>query len=253
MQYIKFQPYRKTFTIVVAGLLMLSSCSLDREPISSASELTEGSQTDTTTAVLKDKAAAQSQLTAIYQRFRNRQEHSHLDYVLLGDAHADNAYAGTTGQETIPLETNALDAATGTLSRDWSRYLEDIAQANVLINGIEPLHQSGQLTDTEYNELKGQGEIYRALCMFRMARMWGSFPVITKVAKTITSGNIEDVYPTYFPPRSTEKECYQQIISDLEDAERNAPDFQSSDRTLMTKTVAQALLCKVYAETAVQN
>ena len=158
MQYIKFQPYRKTFTIVVAGLLMLSSCSLDREPISSASELTEGSQTDTTTAVLKDKAAAQSQLTAIYQRFRNRQEHSHLDYVLLGDAHADNAYAGTTGQETIPLETNALDAATGTLSRDWSRYLEDIAQANVLINGIEPLHQSGQLTDTEYNELKGQGE-----------------------------------------------------------------------------------------------
>lgn len=253
MQYIKFQPYRKTFTIVVAGLLMLSSCSLDREPISSASELTEGSQTDTTTAVLKDKAAAQSQLTAIYQRFRNRQEHSHLDYVLLGDAHADNAYAGTTGQETIPLETNALDAATGTLSRDWSRYLEDIAQANVLINGIEPLHQSGQLTDTEYNELKGQGEIYRALCMFRMARMWGSFPVITKVAKTITSGNIEDVYPTYFPPRSTEEECYQQIISDLEDAERNAPDFQSSDRTLMTKTVAQALLCKVYAETAVQN
>lgn len=123
----------------------------------------------------------------------------------------------------------------------------------MLINGIEPLHQSGQLTDTEYNELKGQGEIYRALCMFHMARMWGSFPVITKVAKTITSGNIEDVYPTYFPPRSTEKECYQQIISDLEDAERNAPDFQSSDRTLMTKTVAQALLCKVYAETAVQN
>lgn len=239
---------------VIAGLVLtFSSCSLDRDPISSASEITEGSQTDTTTAVLKDRSAAQSQLTAIYQLFRNRQEHFHLDYVLLGDAHSDNAYAGTSGQETIPLETNALDAATGTLSRDWTRYLADIAQANVLLGGIEPLHQNGQLTDKEYNEMKGQGEIFRAIQMFRMARMWGSFPVITKIAKTITSGNIEDVYPTYFPPRSTEEECYQQIISDLTDAEQNAPDFQSSDRTLMTKTVAQALLCKVYAETAVQD
>ena len=203
--------------------------------------------------MLKDKAAAESQLTAIYQLFRNRQEHMHLDYVLLGDSHSDNAYAGTTGQETIPLETNALDAATGTLSRDWTRYLEDIAKANVLINGVEPLHQNGQLNDNEYHQLKAQGEIFRAICMFRMARMWGSFPVITKIASTITSKNIEEVYPTYYPPRSTEEECYQQIISDLEDAEQYAPDFDSADRTLMTKTVAQAMLCKVYAETAVQD
>lgn len=253
MQYIKFKHYRTTFTAAAAGLLLLASCSLDRDPIASASELTEGSQTDTTTAVLKDKAAAESQLTAIYQLFRNRQEHMHLDYVLLGDSHSDNAYAGTTGQETIPLETNALDAATGTLSRDWTRYLEDIAKANVLINGVEPLHQNGQLNDNEYHQLKAQGEIFRAICMFRMARMWGSFPVITKIASTITSKNIEEVYPTYYPPRSTEEECYQQIISDLEDAEQYAPDFDSADRTLMTKTVAQALLCKVYAETAVQD
>src|SRR3712207_9476704 len=51
------------------------------------------------------------------------------------------SYAGTTGQETIPLETNALDAATGTLARDWNRYLEDIAKANVLINGVEQLKE----------------------------------------------------------------------------------------------------------------
>ncbi len=254
MQHIKYNHQLAALkALAAAALLTLASCSLDRDPISSPSEITEGSQTDTTTAVLKDKAAAESQLKAIYQLLRNRQEHMHLDYVLLGDAHADNAYAGTTGQETIPLETNALDAATGTLSRDWSRYLEDIAKVNVLINGIEPLYKNGQLSDTEYRTMKGQGEIFRALLMFRMARMWGSFPVITDVARTITSKNIEEVYPTYFPPRSTPEQCCQQIIKDLEDAEKNAPDFDSSDRTLLTKTVAQSLLCKVYAERTLQD
>lgn len=40
--------------------MMWTSCSLDYEPISTPTELTEGTQTDTTTAVLKDKAAAES-------------------------------------------------------------------------------------------------------------------------------------------------------------------------------------------------
>ncbi len=246
---------KKYFKYMVMGVVATSftACSLDTEPISSASELTEGKQTDTTTAVLKDRDAAVSQRTSIYQLFKNRQEHMHLDYVLLGEAHADNAYAGTTGQETIPLETNALDAATGTLARDWNRYLEDIAKANVLINGVEQLKEKGQINDADYRQWRAEGQLFRALLMFRMVRMWGSLPVITKVAQTITSENIKEVYPTYFPPRSSTEECYQQIISDLEYAEQNAPDISSTDRTIMSKTAAQALLCKVYAEKAVQN
>ena len=86
-----------------------------------------------------------------------------------------------------------------------------------------------------------------------MARLWGSFPVITNISKTITSDNIDEVYPTYYPPRSTSEECYQQIISDLLDAEKYAPDFDPSDRTVMSKTVAQAMLAKVYAEKTVQD
>ena len=244
--------YIKTI-LMGCALSATTACSLDTEPISQASELTEGSQTDTTTAVLKNREAALSQRTALYKLFKNRQEHMHLDYLLLGEAHADNAYGGTTGQETIPTETNALDAATGTMSRDWSRYLEDIAKANVLINGVEQLHKKGEVSDAEYRQWCAEGQIFRALMMFRMVRMWGSLPVITKVAQTITSDNIKEVYPTYFPPRSTTEECYHQIIEDLEYAELNAPDISSTDRTLMSKTVAQAFLCKVYAEKAVRD
>lgn len=74
--------------------LALASCSLDYEPISTPTELTEGVSTDTATAVLKDHDAAKDQLKNLYELLRNRQEHWHLDYLLIGDSHSDNAYAG---------------------------------------------------------------------------------------------------------------------------------------------------------------
>ncbi len=244
MKYINM----KTLAVCCAAALGTASCSLDYEPISTPTELTQGKQTDSTTAVLKDKAAAESQLKSLYELLRSRQEHAYLDYLLVGDSHCDNAYAGTTGAEVQPYENNSIDASNSVLSRDWTNYLADIAKANVLINGVEQLKNSGKLTESECNTLRAQGEIFRAFMMFRMARLWGSFPVITTIAKTITSDNIDEVYPYYYPPRKTAEECYQQIVADLTDAEKYAPELDPSDKTVMSRAVAQALLAKVYAE-----
>lgn len=63
--------YIKTI-LMGCALSATTACSLDTEPISQASELTEGSQTDTTTAVLKNREAALSQRTALYKLFKNR-------------------------------------------------------------------------------------------------------------------------------------------------------------------------------------
>lgn len=249
----KHNNYIKTLALGGIAMLSMTSCSLDYEPISQPTELTQGSSSSGSTAVLKDKDAADKQLTALYELLRSRIEHMHCDYLLLGDSHTDNAYAGTTGAEVVPFETNSLDASNPDLDRDWERYLADIAQANVLINGVEQLKNNGQISDSEYHTYKAQGEIFRAFMMFRMARIWGSFPVITSIAETITSDNIEEVFPTYYPPRKTTEECYQQILDDLLDAEQYAPENDNADRTKLTKTVAQAMLAKVYAEKPVQN
>lgn len=239
--------------IIGVSALSFTACSLDYDPISTPTELTQGTSSDTATAVLKDRQAAIDQRTNLYELLKNRQEHWHLDYLLVGDSHTDNAYAGTTGAEVEPYETNSIDASNSVLGRDWSRYLEDVAKANVLINGLDELKTKGLVSDNEYYQWKAEGELFRALVMFNLARLWGSFPIITKVAKTITAENVGEVYPTYFPPRSTNKECYQQIISDLSDAEQHAPDFNSADRTVLSKVVAQAMLAKVYAEKPVQD
>lgn len=245
--------YIKTVVSICTVALCAVSCSIDYVPVAAPSEVTEGTQTDSTVAVLKDKKAADEQLRNLYELFRNRQEHMHVDLLLVGDAHADNAYGGTTGAEVQPFENNSVDGSNPVLERDWNRYLEDVAKANVLIVGSEQLYKAGSISESEYHLYKAQGEIFRAMQMFALARLWGSFPLITTVAKTITSENIDEVYPTYFPPRSTPKECWQQIEKDLLDAEKYAPDFDSKDRTLMTKTVAQAMLAKVYAEKELQD
>ena len=236
-----------------AMALLMTACTLDYEPISTPTELTEGSQTEESTAVLKDKQAAEDQLTNLYELFRSRVEHWYVDKLLLAESHSDNAYAGTTGAEVEPYESNAIDASNSVLSRDWTRFLEDIAQSNVLINGLDQLLDNGQVTQTEYNQLKAQGCIFRAIVMFDMAREWGSFPIITSIAKTITAENVEEVYPTYFPPKNTPEESYAQIIADLEFGAQYAPEFAQNDRTVMSKTVAQAYLAKVYAERTPQN
>lgn len=238
---------------MLAGVSALAGCGLDYEPISNPSELTEGALTNEQSLVLKDKAAAEGQLNKLYKLMRDRQEHLYVDNRLIGDSHTDNAYAGTTGNEVVPVECNTIDASFTDLKRDWNRYLEDISSANQLIVGSEQLFNKGLLTETEYHSMKAQGEVFRALMMFRMARLWGGFPLITTIAKTITYDNIDEVYPLYYPARTPVEDCYKQIVADLEDAERYAPDISSTDRTLFSKTAAQALLVKVYAEKPIQN
>lgn len=83
-----------------------------------------------------------------------------------------------------------------------------------------------------------------------MVRLWGNFPVITTVGGDITEDNVEEMYPTYFPPQNTAEEAYAQIEKDLTEAVENpnTPTNDASDKSILTKSVARAMLAKVYAE-----
>ena len=228
--------------------LSVTACDLDYDPVASYSDVTEGITDDgEKEAIFKDKAAVESHLTTLYNQMRDRQEHWYLDALLIAEAHSDNAYAGTTGAEVVPYETNAIEGSNSVLKRDWDRFLEDVARANKLIVGVDEV--SG-LSETERESYRNQAKIFRALIMFDMARMWGSFPVITTVAGDITAENVEEMYPVYFPAQNTEEEAYQQIEKDLTDALNSSatPDNDASDKTRFTKSVARAMLAKVYAE-----
>lgn len=228
-------------------LLEISSCTLDYAPLDTFSELTEGKTEAGEKVIFKDKFAVESHLKTIYNQMRDRQEHWYVDLLLVADAHADNAYAGTTGAEVVPFESNSIEGSNTVLARDWDRYLVDVARANLLINNINEVTDNA-LTTAERLQYAAESKIFRAMVLFDMVRLWGDFSVITTVAREITSETIEDVYNDYFPAQNTELEAYQQIERDLIDALKNAPDSKAGDKTLFTKSVARTLLAKIYAE-----
>ena len=244
----KIMKLRTIFYGLTSGLLLgLSSCSLNYEPLDTYSDVTEGVTSDGTKIVFKDKAAVESHLTTLYNQMRDRQEHWYVDLLLISDSHSDNAYAGTTGAEVVPFENNSIEGSNSVLERDWNRYLEDVARANKLICNID-LVTDNSLTTAERAQYKAEAKIVRAMVMFDMVRLWGDFPVITTVADDITSENIDEVYPQYFPKQNTELEAYQQIEKDLLDAVLYAPDNTPGNKTLFSKSVARTLLAKIYAE-----
>lgn len=242
---------------IVACMLGLvtgvTSCTLDYDPVSEYSDVTMGEKEESgETNPYKNRAEMLTQYTALYNRMRDNQEHWYLDVLLLGDAHADNAYGGTTGAEVIPFETNSIDGGNSVIDRDWSRYLTDIAGANKIIFYIDGINDP-TFTTKERAQWKAEAKIYRAMILFDMTRIWGDVPVITTIAGDITADNIEEVYPSYFPKQNTQAEVYAQIEKDLTEALADAPDNNPADKTRLSKTVARALLAKMYAEKTLRD
>jgi len=243
---------------IVGGLvasslsLIVTSCSLDRDPLDSYSDVTQGETESGKEVVFKDKAAVVSHLQSLYKIMMDRQEHWYLDLLLVADAHSDNAYGGTTGAEVVPFENNAVEGSNPVIARDWNCYLEDMAKANLLICNIDSVKDQS-LTPTERVQFTAEAKILRAMILFDMVRLWGDIPVITTMADDITAENIEDVYDQYFPEQTAEVDVYKQIESDLLDALQGAPNNDGGNKTLFTKSVARTILAKVYAEKPLRN
>ncbi len=233
--------------LILLNLGVFSSCSLDKDPLDTYSDVTEGVNEEGEKVVFKDKAAVDGHMTTLYNQMRDRQEHWYMDLLLIAESHADNAYAGTTGAEVVPFENNSIEGSNSVIERDWRRFMEDIGRANLLIVNIDGV-QDPALTTALKNRYKAEAKIFRAMILFDMVRLWGDIPVITTVAGDITEETLEEVYPQYFPEQKTEKEAYQQIEKDLLEAIPDAPANNNSDKTKFSKSVAKALLAKVYAE-----
>jgi len=232
-------------TLIIGSMAFSAfSCSLDRDPISQTI-IAETTSTDSIKYDTKDQMYSQYQ--ALYQKLKDRQEHWYLDLMLVAEAHSDNAYAGTTGSEVVPMEKNTIDGGNSVMVRDWNSYLADVAQANAVIENIDAVPDES-LTTTERKQWKAEAKIFRAIVWFDMIRLWGNIPVITKEAPNITAKNIEEVYPLYYPSQSTPQVAYAQIIKDLEDGIVDAPANNAADKTILSKSVAKAMLAKVYAE-----
>lgn len=233
-------------------LPFLSSCNLNEEPISFLDQDKLGLTNDTTTIPFKNRAEMKAQYDGMYSGIKGSQEFWYNDYLVNTETHSDNAYAGTSGAELTSLEEQRQSGSNKNLERDWKFYLAQVATANRVICNIDNVPDTN-FSQAERKQWKSEALIWRAWMYFDMVRMWGDVPLIIAETAELTEENFDEVYESLFPPRTPQLEVYNQIVKDLQEALASAPAVNGSNKFVLSKSVANALLAKVYAEKPIRD
>jgi hypothetical protein len=220
----------KKYSIIAASALTLclASCKkdfLDKQPISQV----------TPDVAFADAAAAEKLLQGIYDGMYN--DYHINDFLVNGDAMADNAYAGGDNPANIQLDMFTVNSTNGNVNRDWNSLYSDIKNCNLVTDNIPGIKDPKLDEGGRREGILAEARILRAYMYFNLVRLWGSVPLVLKIPSTDAE---------FQPVKASVEEIYAQIITDLEYGVANARS-SSANKGIVTKGVANALLAKVYA------
>jgi hypothetical protein len=222
--------------------LMFASCDkfLDLKPVSQGIAVANQSSDS---ILYKSAGEAEAALAGAYNDFLN--EYFELDYFVNGDAQSDDAYAGADNPANFQIDDYNINATNSNVSRDWAYLYSTIGKANAVINNVD-LVIDPELTADRKLEMIAEAKFIRAFMYFQLVQLWGDVPLQLIEVKTVSSSNLEEVYPILFPARAPLAEVYAQIIQDLETA---LPNLRANaiNKGYATSGAANALLAKVYA------
>ncbi len=117
---------------------------------------------------------------------------------------------------------------------DWWGYW-NIWKINYSIESLINI-QSGVLTEEELNNRLGEMYFMRAFSYFELAKRYGGIPIILEPQDPETTPEDE-----LFPARNTEKEVYDQILTDAQAAFDLLPDRWSGEKGRAPRWAAKAL------------
>ena len=114
----------------------------------------------------------------------------------------------------------------------FNRFYSAIGTLN---DAIEQINNSNNVSTTAKTQYTAKAKLLRALSYSWLVQLYGEIPLVTTPDETIQNHE-----------RNSIDDIYQQIISDLEDAEDGLPQDYTQDPVEPTKYVAQAILARVY-------
>jgi starch-binding outer membrane protein, SusD/RagB family len=216
----------KTITyILIAFSILLGACSkmLDINPTNAISS----------DEAIKDKSGVEKAITGSYDAFqlaglygRNR--------VILGDLAADNLVWSGTNYDYAQIDNNSVSIENGIIDGMWTGAYDGINRVNNILAALPGI---GDLTEKERSKYEGEALFMRALFHFNLLIYFGGVPVMTE--PTLNLDNLDR-------PRNSAGEVYDQIISDLTDAELKLPLPSEMPEGRANSFSATALLARVY-------
>lgn len=193
-----------------------------------------------TADAIVNKETAEAAAIGLYNSLQSLNLYG-ADFVVLPDLLGGNAIA-TGFQPRYEELANARVPTTNSYVEDaWVGLYNIVNSANNILNHIEGVDGIG---DAGRSRIEGTAYYFRALALFDLLRQFGEFfnegsafgvPVFTEVLDRSTAPSVG---------RASVLETYNQIIADLEEAEKLLP--AQDDRFFVSKAAVQALLARVY-------
>lgn len=130
------------------------------------------------------------------------------------------------------FDTHQYSAENQLLSYAWYAIYATVEQANEVISKTQSINS----TDEDKNEIIAEATVIRSLAFFDLARTWGNIPIVKE--PTTTPNQFDGVKQ----PKANV--VYQTVVDDILAVYDNLPE--ATDRVHVNKSVADALLARVY-------
>src|SRR5450755_2021100 len=154
-----------------------------------------------------------------------------------GGLSADELTNYSSSPEQIQFYQNELNSSNSELySSLWQTPYQCIYDANGIIEGVS---KSTNLSSGVKQELLGEAKFIRAFCNFYLTNLFGDIPLI----------NTTDYKANESVPRTGRQSVYQQIITDLTEAQSllsSDYSFSGGEKVKPNSWVATAFLARVY-------
>ncbi len=160
------------------------------------------------------------------------------NFILYGDTKGGDFVVRSQGRGYDGFYTFNHSQSSGNYGGFWSHMYHCILQVNTLLKNIEIMEAEDNGSD-DLSEYKGQALTARALIYFDLVRLYGKPYNMDKTSYGVPLV-LEPVDAKDQPTRATVEQVYQQIVTDLQDAE-----------PLLSKSVRRGFL-NYYANLAIQ-
>jgi len=177
-------------------------------------------------------ADANSAINAVYDRLRGVYG---LTMINLADLNGDECEVREENGGGTEIHKNLFNSGTGLFDGFYTSSYVLIDRANRVIGNVPKITMDSKLRD----QIVGEARFLRALAYFNLVRAFGDVPLVTVVSNDVVNVQI---------PRDPAEKIYQQIILDLQEAEKVLPVKYTADTEAGRATVgaAKTILAKVY-------
>lgn len=212
----------KYLMIAVVSIALFGSCSKQLNVYPTTSEV-DGS-------VIKDLQSAKTTLNGVYYRFANAGFDNNQNPSVLWVKVNENLPSELAGLFTYPyggsdITEHRFESTTSGISFIWQYGMDIVNAANGFIKNVEPV---GAITEEDKVELIAEAKFLRAYANTMLLAYYGQYDNLASkygiILRTdfVTSDNIGQ-------PRSSVKEAYDLILSDLDDAIAGLPDQNTAN------------------------